>query len=74
MLFLGTMFAPIKDRDTPGMGFTHKLGDRVVIAAERLGALENQVTTSDKAPPWTFGAGELMRNLAARGLLRANRQ
>ena len=72
MLFLGTMFAPVKDRDAPGMGFTHKLGDRVVIAAERLGALENQVTTSDKAPPWTFGAGELMRNLAARGLLRAD--
>ena len=72
MLFLGTMFAPVQDRDAPGMGFTHKLGDRVVIAAERLGALENQVTTSDKAPPWSFGAGELMRNLAARGLLRAN--
>jgi fumarylacetoacetate (FAA) hydrolase family protein len=69
MLFLGTMFAPVKDRETPGMGFTHKLGDRVVIAAERLGALENQVTTSDRAPPWTFGAGELMRNLAARRLL-----
>jgi fumarylacetoacetate (FAA) hydrolase family protein len=29
------------------------------------------VTTSDTAPPWTFGAGELMRNLSARGLLRA---
>jgi fumarylacetoacetate (FAA) hydrolase family protein len=54
------------------MGFTHKQGDRVVIAAERLGALENRVTTSDRAPPWTFGVGELMRNLAARGLLRAN--
>jgi fumarylacetoacetate (FAA) hydrolase family protein len=71
MLFLGTMFAPVEDRGAPGMGFTHKSGDRVVIAAARLGALENQVTTSDKAPPWTFGAGELMRNLSARGLLRA---
>jgi fumarylacetoacetate (FAA) hydrolase family protein len=71
MLFLGTMFAPVEDRGAPGMGFTHKPGDRVVIAAARLGALENQVTTSDKAPPWTFGAGELMRNLSARGLLRA---
>ena len=70
VLFLGTMFAPVKDRDAPGAGFTHHVGDRVVIAAERLGALENVVTTSDKAPPWTFGAGELMRNLAARGLLR----
>ena len=72
MLFLGTMFAPVKDRDADGMGFTHKQGDRVVIAADRLGALENRVTTSDRAPPWTFGAGELMRNLAARGLLRAH--
>jgi len=71
MLFLGTMFAPVEDRGAPGMGFTHKPGDRVVIAAARLGALENQVTTSDKAPPWTFGAGELMRNLSERGLLRA---
>ncbi len=70
MLFLGTMFAPVEDRGAPGMGFTHKSGDRVVIAAARLGALENRVTTSDKAPPWTFGAGELMRNLSARGLLR----
>ncbi len=69
MLFLGTMFAPVEDRDAPGMGFTHKLGDRVIIAADRLGALENRVTTSDLAPPWTFGVGELMRNLAARGLL-----
>ena len=65
MLFLGTMFAPVEDRDAPGMGFTHKQGDRVVISAARLGALENRVTTSDRAPPWTFGAGELMRNLAA---------
>ena len=69
VLFLGTMFAPVEDRDERGMGFTHKLNDRVVIAAKRLGALANQVTTSDAAPPWTFGTGELMRNLAARGLL-----
>lgn len=70
MLFLGTMFAPVEDRGAAGMGFTHKAGDRVVIAAARLGALENQVTTSDLAPPWTFGAGALMENLAARGLLK----
>src|SRR6202171_2165900 len=61
MLFLGTMFAPVKDRDADGMGFTHKRGDRVVIAADRLGALENRVTTSDRAPPWTFGAGAVRR-------------
>ena len=69
VLFLGTMFAPVKDRGAPGMGFTHHAGDVVTIAAERLGALVNVVTTSDKAPEWTFGVGDLMRNLAKRGLL-----
>ena len=28
VLFLGTMFAPVKDRDAPGMGFTHHRGRR----------------------------------------------
>jgi len=70
MLFLGTMFAPVKDRGAPGMGFTHKIGDLVSISTPKLGRLVNRVTTSDLAPPWTFGIGALMRNLAARGLLR----
>ncbi len=69
VLFCGTMFAPTQDRDAPGMGFTHKIGDVVGIRAERLGTLVNRVTTSDRAEPWTFGTGALMRNLAARGLL-----
>jgi fumarylacetoacetate (FAA) hydrolase family protein len=69
VLFLGTMFAPVKDRDAPGMGFTHHPGDVVTIAADKLGALVNVVTTSDKAPEWTFGVASLMRNLAGRGLL-----
>ena len=68
-LYLGTMFAPIEDRDAPGKGFTHKIGDRVRVSSERLGVLENVVTTCDRAPPWTMGVGGLMRNLAARGLL-----
>ena len=70
MLFLGTMFAPVKDRGAPGMGFTHKVGDLVSISSPRFGRLVNRVTTSDKAAPWTFGISALMRNLAARGLLR----
>ena len=70
MLFLGTMFAPVKDRGAPGMGFTHKLGDLVSISTPRLGRLVNRVTTSDQAAPWTFGISALMRNLAVRGLLR----
>ena len=68
-LFLGTMFAPTEDRDVAGRGFTHKLGDVVRVSSPALGTLENKVTTCDQAPPWTFGIAELMRNLAARGLL-----
>jgi fumarylacetoacetate (FAA) hydrolase family protein len=68
-LFLGTLFAPTDDRDEPGRGFTHKPGDVVSISSERLGTLSNRVTTSKEAPPWSFGTGALMRNLAARGLL-----
>ena len=69
MLFLGTMFAPTKDRHGPGQGFTHDLGDIVTIATPTLGALVNRVQRSDRIAPWTFGAGALMRNLAKRGLL-----
>ncbi|MFL6547353.1 MAG: fumarylacetoacetate hydrolase family protein [Povalibacter sp.] len=68
-LFLGTMFAPIVDRGAAGLGFTHKTGDIVRVSSERLGVLENKVTTCDKAPPWSFGIAELMSNLARRGLL-----
>ena len=69
VLFTGTMFAPIQDRDAPGQGFTHKTGDLVSISSPRLGTLANRVTTSDRAPRWTFGARALMANLARRGLL-----
>jgi fumarylacetoacetate (FAA) hydrolase family protein len=68
-LFLGTLFAPTQDRDEPGRGFTHKIGDVVTIATPRLGALVNRVTTSKAAPPWKHGIGALMTNLAHRGLL-----
>ncbi|HEY4369722.1 MAG TPA: fumarylacetoacetate hydrolase family protein [Steroidobacteraceae bacterium] len=68
-LFLGTLFAPIEDRDVKGQGFTHKQGDIVRVSAERLGTLVNRVTTCQAAPPWTFGIAALMRNLAGRGLL-----
>jgi fumarylacetoacetate (FAA) hydrolase family protein len=69
VLFLGTMFAPTKDRFGPGQGFTHAVGDIVTIATPKLGALVNRVDHSDKIRPWTFGAFALMRNLAQRGLL-----
>ena len=70
VLFLGTMFAPVEDRDAPGQGFTHKTGDIVTIAAPKLGRLVNRMRPTDQCEAWTFGAGALMRNLAARGLLR----
>jgi fumarylacetoacetate (FAA) hydrolase family protein len=69
MLFLGTLFAPTKDRDEPGGGFTHKVGDRVTISAERLGSLRNTVDLSTYCPPWSFGIRSLMTNLAERELI-----
>ena len=69
VLFTGTMFAPIQDRDAPGQGFTHKPGDLVSISSPRFGTLTNRVTTCEEAPRWTFGARALMANLARRGLL-----
>ncbi len=69
MLFLGTLFAPIEDRDRPGGGFTHKLGDVVRIRSARLGELRNRVVLCEQAAPWRFGLRALMDNLARRGLL-----
>ena len=69
VLYLGTMFAPIKDRDAPGGGFTHKYGDVVTISAPELGALVNRMRRTDECEPWRFGTSHLMRNLAKRGLL-----
>jgi fumarylacetoacetate (FAA) hydrolase family protein len=69
VLFLGTMFAPTEDRGAKGSGFTHRKGDLVTIATPALGALVNRVTTSDRAPPWSFGASALMKHLAKRGVL-----
>jgi fumarylacetoacetate (FAA) hydrolase family protein len=69
MLFLGTMFAPTKDRHAPGQGFTHVVGDVVTVSTPRLGALVNRVQHCDTIAPWTFGVASLMRHLAHRGLL-----
>jgi len=66
VLFLGTMFAPTKDRDGAGQGFTHKPGDLVTVASPKLGRLINRMRTSDQCEPWGFGIGALMRNLARR--------
>lgn len=69
VLMLGTMFAPVEDRDVAGMGFTHREGDIVRISTDELGGLVNLVRHSENCEPWTFGIGDLMRNLARRNLL-----
>lgn len=69
VLFLGTLFAPVDDRGADGKGFTHRIGDVVRISSPLIGTLVNRVQFSEECPPWTFGMGELMRNLAGRGLL-----
>ncbi|MGA8195328.1 MAG: fumarylacetoacetate hydrolase family protein [Acetobacteraceae bacterium] len=70
VLFLGTMFAPVEDRDAAGQGFTHKTGDIVTIAAPKLGRLVNRMMPTDQCEAWRFGVGALMRNLVGRGLLK----
>ena len=69
VLYLGTMFAPVKDRDGAGKGFTHKLGDIVSISTPSLGTLTNRVNLSTKCPPWTYGTSHLLRDLARANLL-----
>jgi len=69
LLYLGTLFAPVQDRDGAGQGFTHHLGDVVTISAPGLGTLVNTVRLATEAPEWTFGTRALMKNLAGRGLL-----
>jgi fumarylacetoacetate (FAA) hydrolase family protein len=68
VLFLGTMFAPVKDRRGVGRGFTHEIGDVVEIATPLLGRLVNRVRRTDACPEWIFGTRELVRNLVKRGL------
>jgi fumarylacetoacetate (FAA) hydrolase family protein len=69
VLYLGTLFAPVADRDEAGKGFTHKVGDIVTVSSASLGSLTNRMVHSQDAKPWTFGASHLMRNLTKRGLL-----
>jgi fumarylacetoacetate (FAA) hydrolase family protein len=69
VLFLGTMFAPVKDRREAGQGFTHDVGDVVTISCPSLGSLSNRVRHTHDCAPWTFGPSHLMRNLARRGLV-----
>ncbi|OAE03720.1 fumarylacetoacetate hydrolase family protein [Arthrobacter sp. OY3WO11] len=62
-LFTGTLFAPTQDRDVPGQGFTHKMGDTVTIRSRHLGALINQVGRAEELPEWQFGLRQLFEYL-----------
>ena len=62
-LFTGTLFAPTQDRDQPGQGFTHKMGDTVTIRSRHLGALVNQVGRAEELPEWSFGLRQLFEYL-----------
>jgi fumarylacetoacetate (FAA) hydrolase family protein len=70
MLFLGTMFTPIDDRDHAGHGFTHKVGDVVKISSPKIGTLINIVDHTNNIPSWDFGVFDLMQNLSKRKLIR----
>ncbi len=69
VLYLGTMFAPVKDRDGPGKGFTHKMNDVVSISTPTLGTLSNRVRLSTECAAWTYGTSHLLRDLAKAELL-----
>jgi fumarylacetoacetate (FAA) hydrolase family protein len=69
VLFLGTMFAPTEDRDTPGMGFSHKIGDIVKVSSAKLGTLANRMRYTHDCELWDYAANQLMRNLAKRRLI-----
>jgi fumarylacetoacetate (FAA) hydrolase family protein len=69
VVYLGTMFAPVKDRGGVGKGFTHKMGDKVSVSTASLGTLTNTVRLATECPEWTYGASQLMRDLAKAELL-----
>ena len=58
-LFTGTLFAPTQDRDHPGQGFTHHMGDTVTIRSRHLGSLVNVVGAAEELPEWSFGLRRL---------------
>ena len=62
VLFLRTMFTPVNDRDSPGIGdSTTRRGDVVKSNSEKLRSLVNRCVRPKKCAPWTFGARDFMR-------------
>ena len=52
VLFLGTMFAPVQDRDAPGQGFTHKYRRHRHDRRAQTGTLVNRMQPTDQCEPW----------------------
>ena len=69
MLFCGTAFTPVDDRDEPGAGFTHRIGDVVSISTQSIGLLTNTIAYCNDCERWNFSASHLMRNLAGRRMI-----
>ncbi|HJV99906.1 MAG TPA: fumarylacetoacetate hydrolase family protein [Arthrobacter sp.] len=69
-LFTGTLFAPTQDRDEPGQGFTHRMGDTVTIRSRHLGALINEVGRAEELPEWQFGLRQLFEYLHHQRMLQ----
>jgi fumarylacetoacetate (FAA) hydrolase family protein len=59
-LYTGTLFAPTQDRDEPGRGFTHQMGDTVEISSSHLGTLINTVGATEELPRWNYGLRDLL--------------
>ena len=68
VLFLGTMFAPTKDRYGPGQGFTHAVGDIVTIATPKLGRARQPRRPLRQDPAVDVRRRRADGNLARRGL------
>jgi fumarylacetoacetate (FAA) hydrolase family protein len=62
-LYTGTLFAPTQDRDEPGRGFTHQMGDTVEISSSHLGTLINTVGATEELPRWSYGLRDLVSYL-----------
>ena len=69
VLFLGTMFSPIKDRGAKGQGFTHKVGRRDDHRRAGAGHARQSHDAVHASAALGVRHRRLMRNLARRGLI-----
>ena len=70
VLMTGTLFAPTEQRKPDGPASPTWWATWCRSARPSSARSPTSVNHCDKIPPWTFGVSALMRNLAARGLLK----